>query len=169
MARNDRAVPSTAAIAGHPIHPMIVPFPIAFLTGAFVSDIAFWLSNNAFWAQLSFWLILAGIVMGALAAIFGLVDFLTKAEIRSYSAAWVHFLGNGLAILISLVNLLLRIGDPTVVPLPLGLILSLVVTGILVITGWLGGELSYRHRIGVVPSSDTEMEDTRGPEYRRTV
>ncbi len=166
MARVDKAVPSTAAIAGHPIHPMLVPFPIAFLIGAFVSDIAYSLSNSSFWAQLSFWLILAGLVMGALAAIVGLTDFLTKAEIRSHTAAWVHFLGNALMLLITLANLLLRIGDPTVVP-ALGLILSLVVTVILGVTGWLGGELSYRYRIGVVASSAPEAEET-GPEYRRT-
>src|SRR4051812_23088531 len=99
---------STAAIMGHPLHPMLVPFPIAFLTGALASDLAFVVTSDPFWAQASWWLIAAGLVMGAVAAIAGLVDFLTVAHARSLIAAWLHFGGNGLALLLGLWNLLLR-------------------------------------------------------------
>ena len=59
---------STASIAGHPIHPMLVPFPIAFFVGAFVTDFAFWQTDVAFWSAASFWLLSAGLLMAALAA-----------------------------------------------------------------------------------------------------
>jgi uncharacterized membrane protein len=65
---------STASIAGHPIHPMLIPFPIAFFVAAFVCDLAFWQSANTMWATGAIWLIGAGIVMAALAAVAGLTD-----------------------------------------------------------------------------------------------
>jgi uncharacterized membrane protein len=147
---NGGGVPSTASILGHPIHPMLVPFPIAFLVGAFASDLAFWGTADPFWARASVWLVGAGLATGALAALAGLTDFLTIQRVRSLSAAWMHFLGNGAALLLSLWNLLHRLGDPAAGVLPSGLILSLVVVAILLVTGWLGGELAYRHRIGMI-------------------
>ena len=148
-----RGVRSTASIMGHPIHPMLVPFPIAFLVGALATDLTFWGTSDPFWARASMWLVGAGLVMGALAAIAGLTDFLTTPRARALTAAWVHFLGNALALILSLVSLLLRIGDPAAAVLPGGLVLSVIVVGILLVTGWLGGELAYRHKIGVLEES----------------
>src|SRR3982750_895204 len=93
---------STASIAGHPIHPMLIPFPIAFLVGALVSDLAFLATGNPFWAQASMWLIGAALVMGALAALAGLTDFLGDRRIRALPDAWYHFLGNGTAVVLAL-------------------------------------------------------------------
>src|SRR6185437_10343958 len=98
-----RGVRSTAAIKGHPIHPMLVPFPIAFLVGALATDLVFTGMADPFWARASMWLVGAGLVMGALAALAGLADFLTIQRARSLTEAWVHFLGNGLALILSLV------------------------------------------------------------------
>jgi len=72
-----KGVRSTLTIAGHPIHPMLVPFPIGFLVGTLASDLAYWGTGDPFWARGSMWLVGAGVVTGGLAAIFGLVDFLT--------------------------------------------------------------------------------------------
>jgi len=146
---NDNVVPSKAAIFGHPLHPMLVPFPIAFLVGALASDLAFASTSDPFWARASLWLVLAGLVMGVVAAAAGITDFLGDQRVRAHSAAWVHFGGNGLALLLTLWSVLHRWDDPAASVLPLGLILSIVVAGILMVTGWLGGELSYRYRIGV--------------------
>jgi len=147
---DDRAVRSTAAIGGHPLHPMVVPFPIAFLVGALVTDIVFMRVGDPFWARASQWLIGAGLVMGAVAAVLGLVDFLTIRRVRSLVAGWVHFLGNATALLLSLWNLLQRTSAPDMTVTQTGLILSAIVVAILLVTGWLGGEMSYRHRIGVM-------------------
>ena len=76
--------------AGHPLHPALIPFPIAFLTGALVTDIVYWSTTNDFWARMSYWLIIAGLVMGALAAVLGLIDFLTIERARAYAAGWIH-------------------------------------------------------------------------------
>jgi uncharacterized membrane protein len=101
------SIPSTAAIKGHPVHPILVPFPIAFLVGAFASDLAFLGSDDPFWARASAWLIGVGVVMGALAAVAGLTDFLGSNRVRSITSAWVHFLGNALAMLLAIWNLVL--------------------------------------------------------------
>ena len=146
-----RGVRSTAAIFGHPIHPMLVVFPIGFLVGALATDLAFWATSDSFWARASEWLLGAGIVMGALAAVAGLIEFVTISRVRSLVAGWVHFLGNVAAILLAFWNLLHRMGgDPGVTVVPLGIILSAVVVVIFLVTGWLGDELVFRHRIGII-------------------
>jgi len=159
-----RGVRSTASIGGHPIHPMIIPFPVAFLVGALATDIAFWQTGDAFWARASMWLVGAGLVMGALAAVFGLIDFTTIKRARTGSTGWIHFLGNALALIVALVSLLHRIGDPATAVMPLGIILSAVTVGILLVTGWLGGELAYRYKIGVVEETGPALrsEPARG-------
>jgi uncharacterized membrane protein len=150
------ATPSRAAIGGHPIHPMLVPFPIAFLVGAFAVDIAFAATADPFWARASFWLLAAGIVTGALAAVVGLTDFILIRRVRLLTAAWIHFLGNGAAILLAVWNVAQRWNDTTTGATGLGMALSGVVVLILIVTGWLGGELSYRHRIGVIAQPEAD-------------
>jgi uncharacterized membrane protein len=99
---------STASIAGHPIHPMLIPFPIAFLVTAFATDLAFWLTQDVIWATASMWLLGGGVVMGLLAALFGFTDFLGDVRIRNLNAAWQHMMGNLVAVVLALINWLIR-------------------------------------------------------------
>jgi len=99
---------STAQIAGHPIHPMLVPFPIAFLVATPACDLAFWNTGSASWAVASMWLLGAALVTAALAASAGLTDFLAEPRIRNIRAAWLHMTGNVIAVLLSLINFYLR-------------------------------------------------------------
>ena len=150
MASNDfDTTPSRAAIGGHPIHPMLIPFPVAFLVGTLVVDIVFASTGDAFWARAAFWLLAAGIVMGALAAVFGLIDFLAHERVRALNAAWVHFLGNAAAIVLSIWNIAQRWNDAAAGATGLGIALSAIVVAILLVTGWLGGELVDRMGVGV--------------------
>jgi len=140
---------SRARLLGHPIHPMLVPFPIAFFIGAFLSDLASLQSDHAFWARASAWLLGAGLLGALLAAAAGLADFLGDRRIRSLGAAWVHMLGNVAVVAIELVNLGLRLDDPAgALPTP-GAYLSGAAFLLLGLTGWMGGELVFRHRVGV--------------------
>jgi uncharacterized membrane protein len=144
---------STAQIAGHPIHPMLVPFPIAFFVGAFGADVLFWQNGNPGYASAALWLIGAGLVMAALAAVMGLIDFFGEPRIRAMNDAWQHAGGNILAVLIEVYNFYIRYPDPPARVVAMGLVLSLIVVAILLYTGWKGGEMVYRHRVGV---SDTD-------------
>lgn len=141
---------STARFMGHPIHPMLVPFPIAFFIGALLADLAYLKTDNGFWATAAAWLIGAGLVGAVLAALAGLTDFLGDRRIRALGAAWQHMFANVTAVVVELVNLLLRWGHPAAaLPSP-GVYLSLVAVLILGFSGWKGGDLVFRHRVGVV-------------------
>lgn len=140
---------STAQIAGHPIHPMLIPFPIAFFVTVFVCDLIFWRSGNPGFASAALWLLGAGIIMALLAAVMGLTDLLSDPQIRALTDAWLHAGGNVLAVLIEIYNFYIRYPDPAAGVIPVGLILSLIVVGILLFTGWKGWEMVYRHRVGV--------------------
>jgi uncharacterized membrane protein len=153
-------VTSTASILGHPLHPVMVVFPISFLTGAFVTDLAYWRFDDPFWARASLWLVAAGVVTGLLAAVLGLIDFVTIRRVRSVSAGWLHLLGNLAAVALSLVSWLMRANNPEAAVLPVGITISLVVALILLFTGWLGGELSFRYKVGVVGNGKT-MDERR--------
>jgi uncharacterized membrane protein len=69
---------STAQIAGHPIHPMLIPFPIACFVLTFASDLAFWRTGHEFWSTASLWLLGVGLILAALAAIAGLTDVIGR-------------------------------------------------------------------------------------------
>ncbi|WP_142848201.1 DUF2231 domain-containing protein [Telmatospirillum sp. J64-1] len=157
-------VPSRAAIAGHPIHPMLIPFPMAFLVGAFFCDLGYWGTEDPFWARASFWLIASGLATGLLAGLFGAVDFVTLSRPKHVLHGWVHAVGNIVVLLLAAVNLYLREEQVPTDVLPWGLLLSLATVLLLGITGWMGGELSYRYQVGVLPAETDQEERTREPE-----
>jgi uncharacterized membrane protein len=152
-------IASTARIAGHPIHPMLVSFPIAFLIGALLADLTFWSTRGPFWAVAGAWLVGAGAAGGALAALAGLTDFLGNRRVRALRVAWIHFLGNAAAIVLAIVNLYLRTAaapSAAEAVLPWGLALSAAVVAILAVTGWLGWELVYWHGVGLAADEGAE-------------
>jgi uncharacterized membrane protein len=109
---------STASIAGHPIHPMLIPFPIAFFVGTFACDLVYWQTSNSAWAAATPWLLGAGLVMAALAAVMGLIDVFGDQQIRQLSTVWWHAGANVLVVLIEFFNLFFRYqqGPAAIVP-----------------------------------------------------
>ena len=99
-----RGIATTAKLGGHPIHPMLIPFPIALLVATLASDVAYWGTGDAFWARGSFWLLAAALVMSAAAAAAGFADFFGSARIRSTGDAWQHMIANLAAVVLALVN-----------------------------------------------------------------
>lgn len=145
---------STASVFGHPLHAMFVPFPIACFVGTFASDIAYWKSANMQWANFSAWLLAAGLVISIFAVIFGLIDFLGSRQVRNLRAAWIHAGGNVLVIVLSILNAFVHSRDAYTSVVPAGLILSGLVVLILLVTGWHGWTMVYRHGAGVVAGAD---------------
>ena len=140
---------STASVAGHPIHPMLIGFPIAFFVATLACDIAFAVSGQARWFDATPWLLGAGLIVAGLAAIAGLIDVMGDAQIRSLSTVWWHAGGNVLAVVIEIINFFIRSGEGTRAVLPTGIVLSAVVVCILLFTGWKGWEMVYRKHVGV--------------------
>ncbi|CAN5739417.1 hypothetical protein BH20CHL5_BH20CHL5_03370 [soil metagenome] len=156
MQRND-SHPSTAAILGHPVHPMIVPIPIGALSLALVTDLVAQRSSDRFWPRASRSLLAVGAVGAIAAAPSGTVDFLTIPRARQLPEAWLHAGGNLAVVGLTVANLALRRGEDRRVSRA-GLAMSALGAGMLAVTGWLGGELSFRHRIGVA----AQEGETRG-------
>ena len=143
---------STAKIGGHPIHPMLVPFPIVCFIGTLVADIAFVKYGGHGWAVGGRILLLVGLIMAALAAVTGLTDFVGEKRIQGPDAV-KHMLANVSAVVIELVNLILRWHNDAAIP-RIGIYLSVLVTLILLYSGWKGGDLVYRHGMGVHDSAN---------------
>lgn len=140
---------STANFFGHPIHPMLIPFPIAFFVSTFVCDLVFWRTGYDIWTTAALWLLGAGIVMAALAALAGLTDFIGDGRIRNISDAWQHAIGNVIAVLVAIFSFYWRYRHGVTGVLPVGIVMSLIVVCILLFTGWKGWEMVYRHRVAV--------------------
>jgi uncharacterized membrane protein len=141
---------STASIAGHPIHPMLIPFPIVFLVLALVADLIFWQSANSAWATVGMWALGAGVVMALVAALAGFTDFFGDERIRRIGDAWQHMIGNLVAVLLAAINWYIRYryGDAAGV-FPWGIWISLATVLLLLFNGWKGWELVYRHHVAV--------------------
>jgi uncharacterized membrane protein len=137
---------STAQIGGHPIHPMLVQFPIVCFILTLVCDLLYTQGHTEL-ATASKWLLLIGLVFAALAALAGLTDFLGDKRIQG-SDAIKHAAANVTAVVLELVNLLLRRGNDDFIG-STGVWISAVVVLILLYSGWMGGKLVYRHGIGV--------------------
>jgi uncharacterized membrane protein len=152
---------STATIAGHPIHAILVPFPIVCFIGTLLCDTLFWRTRDLGWFTATPWLLGIGLGFAALAAIAGTIDIAGERRVRELRTVWLHAGGNVLVVLTELANFLLRYQNGASVVVPSGLMLSLVSSALLLLTGWLGGELVFQHRIGVrdtpLGDEDTEM------------
>src|SRR5690606_23270732 len=96
---------STISIAGHPLHPMLVNFPITFLVTLVATDLAYLWTKQAFWAQVSYWLIIAAFVTGVVAALAGTLDFLLTPKIRKFVGSWMHFISGIIAVAVVGANL----------------------------------------------------------------
>ena len=145
---------STAQIAGHPLHPMLIPLPITSFLGAFATDIAFLVTGEGGWATASNWLLGAGLVTAVAAAATGFTDYMGDERVRKIGAATRHMVANVAVVTIEAVNLGIRLTDGSDGMPSVGPWLSGVAALILGYSGWLGGELTYRHRVGVQETRD---------------
>lgn len=140
---------SRLTFLGHPIHPMMVNLPIGLYMASLLFDLMHLWSGGPFSARVAFWLIVLGLAGHAGAATTGLVDYLFLARDPAKSAAFrvarLHLLVGVVLFMLYGVNLVARMGDVGILPLAL----NLVGNGLLGLQGWYGGELVYRHGIGV--------------------
>ena len=140
---------STLTLCGRPLHAMLVPIPIVCFGGTLVTDIVYWRSAAMLWADISAWLLVVGLIASLFAATAGLIDFFGDRRIRELRSAWIHALGNSAALVLSIFNALIHTRDAYTSVVPSGLILTAVVVAILLVTGWNGWTMVYRHGVGV--------------------
>ena len=101
---------SKVKLAGHPIHPMLIVFPLGLLATSLIFDIVHWITGNGFFSVVAFWMISAGIIGALLAAIFGLIDWLMiPAGTRAKTIGLWHGGGNVVIVVLFIVSWLLRL------------------------------------------------------------
>lgn len=140
---------SKARLLGHPIHTMLIVFPLGLLATPVAFDIVGLVGADTEWFRISFWMIAAGIIGGLLAAIFGLMDWLAIPSGTRAQKIWLlHGGGNVVVVLLFIVSWFLRRPEPQNPP-NTAFVLSFIAVALALITGWLGGELVVRLGVGV--------------------
>ena len=138
---------------GHPIHQMLIPFPLGLLGTAVIFDIIYLIWHNPTMVTVSFWMIVAGIVGALAAAPFGFIDWLAiPSGTRAKTVGALHGIGNVIMLLLFASSWYLRYTSTDLAPyMPNTLALALSFSGFALsaITGWLGGELVDRLSVGV--------------------
>jgi uncharacterized membrane protein len=143
-----------AKLLGHPIHQMLIVFPLGLLATGAIFDVIHLVTDTPRWAEVAYWMIAAGIVGGLVAAVFGLADWtVIPSGTRAKRIGLLHGVGNVVVVLLFAGSWLMRRDDPAA-PEKLALILSFAGTGLALFTGWLGGELVNRLGIGVYEDAD---------------
>lgn len=150
MSTVDEPILSRAAIAGHPVHPMLIHFPVAALIALVGADAAYLHGGDPFWARAGLWLSGVGAVGGWVASVAGLVDLLSVARIRRLVTAWGHALMAVMMLSVATLNWRLRLGDdPGQFIAPWGLAMTLLTATFIALASYLGGRLVYENAVGV--------------------
>lgn len=142
---------SRASVAGHPIHPMLVVFPIGLWVFSLVADLIHLAGGGAAWSITAFYAIAGGIIGAVAAAVFGAIDLYSMKDPVIRRVGTLHMILNLTVTVLFAFNLGWRVaGDPgAIVPI----ILSILAIVLLGISGWLGGEMVYVHGAGVRPAA----------------
>ncbi len=139
---------SKIAISGHPLHAMLVAFPIALTMSVLGADLLYWWTGDAFWARAAGWATFGAFLMGVIAGITGTIELLMVQGIRNRSASWTHFILAVMLLSVLGANWGVRVGDYEGAVLPLGLMISVLAAGLTAVTGWHGGKLVFDYQIG---------------------
>lgn len=160
---------SRANIAGHPLHAMLVAFPVTLYTSTFVSFIAYAVTGNLFWWNVALFANVAGVVMAAVAALPGFIDWRAiPDDTPAKATGFRHLIINVSALAVFAANLVVQrerwgsVADP-VAPSPVG---ALVLTGMGVALTMLAGTLGWRlvqtHHVGVKLTDAQAREELLG-------
>lgn len=140
---------SRAKLFGHAIHPILIVFPLGLLGTAVIFDIIYLVWGSGLMAQVSFWMMTAGIIGGLLAAPFGFIDWMAVPNgTRAKTIGAAHGITNVVVLLLFVASWGMRVNLPEQ-PTTLASILSFVGLVAAMLGGWLGGELVERLGVGV--------------------
>jgi len=154
---------SRASLRNHPIHPMLVVFPIALWSFSLLCDIIYHSgSHNLFWKGIAFFSILCGIVGALAAAIPGFIDYLAIRDPQAKRVAMIHMILNLIIVVLFIFNLGMRFSAPADPDQQLfATILSVVGVLLMAVSGWLGGSLVYIHHVGVETAGESIDDERR--------
>lgn len=144
-------VGSAVALVGHPIHVIMVHFPVAFVVATLGADVFYWWSADVFWLRVGLWSAGAAFWTGVAASIVGTAELLLVRGIRLMEASWSHAVAAMTLVAIAGANWGLRLIDPEAV-LPHGLAISALASVMTGFAGWHGGKLVFDHGVGILVS-----------------
>ncbi|WP_366655120.1 DUF2231 domain-containing protein [Fodinicurvata sp. EGI_FJ10296] len=142
---------SAIAVIGHPLHAMMVHFPIAFVVATLGADLFFWWSGDPFWERAGLWTAGFAFLTGAAAAGVGTLELVLVPGIRARVTSWSHAVAAMTLLAVAGTNWGVRLSEAAAV-LPLGLALSAVATVLTAFAGYQGGKLIFDHGVGIVLS-----------------
>lgn len=142
-------VGSAVALVGHPIHVMMVHFPVAFVIATLGVDLLYWWSGDTFWVRVGLWSTGFAFWSGIAASLVGTAELLLVRGIRLLEASWSHAVAAMTLVAIMGANWGERLFNPELI-LPHGLILSLLASVMTGFAGWHGGKLVFDHGVGVL-------------------
>ena len=143
---------SAVAVVGHPIHVVMVHFPIAFVIATLGVDFFYWWSGDPFWIRVGIWSTGFAFLTGAAASVVGTAELLLVPGIRLLEASWSHAVAAMTLVAISGANWGLHLIYPESI-LPHGLALSALAAAMAGFAGWHGGKLVFDHGVGILISS----------------
>jgi len=150
-----------ASLRNHPIHPMLIAFPIALWVFSLVCDVIYHVgSHNLIWKDIAFYTMAGGIVGALLAAIPGFIDYLSLTDRKVKRIATTHMVLNLIVVAMFLFNLGIRYSGSSDADM-FGVALSVVGIAVLSLSGWLGGSLVFEHHVGVSPTREQREIDRR--------
>jgi len=142
---------SKAHIKTHPLHPILIGFPLAFFIGSFVFDVLYLMNDDASFQTTGYYLNIAGVIGGLLAAVPGIIDYLytVPPESSAKKRAATHGLLNTTNLLLFVAIIFLKKNEAV----NFGLLVAMEAAGLALLftAGWMGGTLVYRNQIGVDP------------------
>lgn len=161
--RSFRRTDSRIAIAGHPIHAMLVTFPIALCFSTFGADLLWWWTGDPFWPRAALWAAGVGFGFGILAGLAGTAELLLVPGIRIRAASWTHFILAVMLLSVLGANWGQRLQGVEAAVLPWGLLTSALAAGLTAMTGWHGGKLVFDYGLGTQSSPAAPAHGSASP------
>jgi len=148
----EQDIGSAIAVAGHPIHAMLVHFPIALVISTLGIDGLYWITGDPFWVRAGLWSSGFAFAFGVVASLAGTAELLAVPGIRVRVASWNHAIAAMTLVAVAGTNWGLRLSFPEAV-LPQGIALSLLASVLTGLAGWHGGKLVFDHGVGLIIST----------------
>lgn len=156
-----------ASIAKHPLHPMLVVFPIGLWIFSLISDFVFLLGGDVAWNDVAFYTMAGGLIGALVAAVPGFIDMFSISDPKVGKLAWTHMILNLIAVAIFALSFYLRLGNTAGAVLPI--LLSVAGVLLLAASGWLGGEMVYVYGMGVEQSPATPGQRRKAKDGLRRI
>jgi len=143
---------SKVKILGHPIHPMLVPFPIVFYSATLVGFIVFAVNGDPFWYRAAVTANIGGVVMAVIASVPGMLDFINIPRGKAKYTGWKHMACNVAALIMFIINAVIygmKWGGEGETSTGVPILLSSMGMLFTILAGFFGWEMVQKHHVGI--------------------